>query len=940
MRRAWLLIPLALALGLPTDSEAGRRRQNGRMSKAQVGQNLPFSLTLGTPLELFSADDRDNSGAFYRTYRNAPSVAIAPDGEIVSVHRAAASHATADDAVVIVRNQRGYGLSWDDRRTEVTYSNNASVQEFAAISTIGTRMWMIGTDATLSGSTPRECWTAYSDDDGVTWTSPDATRVRAATHVSKTYNIPRPGSHFTTCVNTGIYEADDGDLVSVIYWNDTSQTRYIAGMIRSTDGGVNWTVSATIADMGSLGTQLQFEEPGCLRVPDTATHICLLRVDNGPNPSVLDPNTGEIMLSRSTDDGATWSTPTYVFDGRGTPAIIRLTNGVLVATTRGRGQTVGSDTTGFRGLIYYSTDSGATWRSGGEFQNPIDGPDEMYGGSYQGAALVEVRPNVAGVMHTQEVTATANTNSGVFWSEISFNEATPITFDYSASALMFPSDGSADLNMGTNDILNGASAATLSFWFRKEYRSGVPWVAADEVVIARNNTGQRHFDVRFLTTRRLQILLGATLSTLATWTSNNNMDQLNNSQRTVLTIVYDGSGSTNAERLRIYADGTEITSSGTFSGTVPATLTSPTTASWYIGSQNGSSRLRSTALDTLAIWPGVVARPEDAISLWSGGIPIEVGTTLLGPPAVLHQFEGSTANTGTDTSWAVSAQTGTFTYRTRSYSRRHSQRPPFGNIAGARRASGGTYINQSVASGSALDSQDKTVCAWAAIDANHVDYDGLGWRQAGGGVGEEPFYLLMDPLGDPGGANNPAFASCDQTWTFGIGQQGHGVGAACGSLATDLTGQFVCGRYAHSDTATIGDGAVFVNGVDATLRYSTGLAVPATPNNDVPPTIAPITTDMRAVGIRSGTGLGSMDTLMYFNCPLTDDEILAIYCATVTQSVAACQNVTVNAYTAITGHACYVDMWSFDNASDLGASRSGLRDFGGTANAETAPALP
>ena len=948
MRRVSLIVAvLAAAAIVGHEAAANRRRLSGRGSPLAVfGRSVAYlQLNLGNPIELFSADDRDNSNAFYRTYTNAPSVAIAPDGSILSAVRRAASHATADDAITLVRNRAGYGLAWDDRRSEVTFSNMATVQEFAAITTIADRMWMIGTDATLGGSTPRECWTAYSDDSGVTWTSPDATRVRASSHATKTYNIPRPGSHFTTCVNTGIYSANNGDLVSVIYWNDTSQTRYIAGMIRSTDNGVNWTVSATIADMGSLGTQLQFEEPGCLRIPSTSTHVCLLRVDNGPNPSIPDPNTGDIMMTRSTDDGATWSTPVTVFQGRGTPAILRLTNGTMIAATRSRGQTSGSDTTGFRGVLYYSLNDGVTWTYSGEFQNPIDGPDEMYGGSYQGAGMVEVRTNVAGVMSAQEVVATANTNSGLFWSEISPGLPNPDDFDYSASALMFPSDGSADLNMGTNDLLNGASAWTMTVWFRKEARVSVtPWVAADEVLIARNTAGQRHLDVRFQTSRAMQVLFGATLSTLATWTTGTNRTWLNNSQRTVLTLVFDGSGATNAERFRVYADGVEVTSEGTFSGTIPATMTAPTSTPWMIGSITGSNRLRNTAVDTLAIWPGTIATPSDALALWANGSPIDVGGSLLGPPAVLHQFDGTTDNTGTDTSWAVASQTGTFTYRTRSYARRYAPPMTIGNIAGTRAASPSAVMSLAVNAGDPLDSGNKTVCAWMYTNTDGVDFEGLAYRQGGSAPNQEPFYLLVDPLGI---CNGGVFPGAVQTYTFGIGQQGHGVAARCSSYDTSGTPHFICGRYAQdlTVTATRGFGSVFVDGVDETIRYSTGFAVPATTGNEVPATITNFTTALNVSGLRNdiaGVGNAGMDTLMYFNEALTDAEILALYCATLDTRahVTACDGVTATPYSTISGHANFVELWNFDNDAARGRSFTRANDLGNEANSEAAPALP
>lgn len=261
------------------------------------------------------------------------------------------------------------------------------------------------------------------------------------------------------------------------------------------------------------------------------------------------------------------------------------------------------------------------------------------------------------------------------------------------------------------------------------------------------------------------------------------------------------------------------------------------------------------------------------------------------------------------------------------------------NEGGVRRTSGGTYMELAVNAGDALDLSAETegagytICSWAYTVGDGVDYEGVAFRLGGGGVGQEQFYLLVDPVVYcAGGAN--------QTWTLGIGQTGHGVFADCSSYDTSGTPQFVCGRYTATLTSSAGAGAIFINGVDRTARYSTGRPIPATPGNEVAPTVPPLTAPLRVANLRNNGDAG-MDTLAIFNCPLTDAEILAAYCATQpSPRAAACSGVNANASTAIRSHSCLVDMWRFDDAANLGASETGLHDLGNTTSAEAAPDLP
>lgn len=923
----WAVLTAALLLAWSPWNPRNRRRAPPIAARSAGA----MAVQLGPIVELFDSNDRDNSAASYRNYRHQPTIVRDPiSGDLVAVHRAGGSHSGHTDAVAVIRSGNE-GLSWSDRRTEVTIADNILWQEIEAISAPGrtgepNRLWLSGTDVDVDApiAVPsRECWTIVSDDGGVSWVSPNPTFVRPS-DPRKTFNVPRPGSNFTTCTaNTGVFTASDGTtLLMPAYGNDVGQTRYVAWMFRSTDGGLTWTVGSTIADHGPTGTR-QYEEPGCLRRPGTATVYCLLRVDNDP-PSGVDPNRGTVFFVTSLDDGATWSAPVAVFQGRGTTPLVLLTNGTLVAMNRSRGTGVYGATEGFRGEIWYSTDSGVTWSNYGDVTNPLDGPDDMRGGPYMGAGLLEVRPNVVGAIWGQETAAPANAWAGLYYRELGFGGAAVSTpTDRSTAALFLPSTGGVYLDYGPQTILSGVSRAVVSLWFRKLYYSGVPWVAADEALLSRNVLGGRHFDLRLQANRRAQVIIGTSATTVASWTSNTDLAVFNNGQATELVVVFDGTQPDNARRLQIVVNGINITALGTFSGTIPATLTSPSLGTWQIGAAGGANTARSIAIDEVAIWTGVRVMPDTIGEvLWNRGIPARLDRTELGTPPVWLRFEGSTAtNSGTDTNWNNPTVTGTPQYATRLYASRYAPPHPvedFRNVSGVRR-NGGSQMSRAVAAGSDIDAPAFTVCAKAIGPV--VEYEALAYRQC---AGDESFYLLGDPV--PYGTN---------TWTAGLVQPNFGMYADIAYY--DTTGAHsICLTYAPR--SPVGDGRIWVDGVDRTIYEPDGVTpTPVFAGNFVPPAQNP-----NACPLNVANTSVPMDTLTFYNCALSEAEVLAWHCVTtpLAQRGAECAAVTTGQTLAILNHPCFVDRWDFDVLSNLGRSFTGTHDLGGEAFAQGATALP
>lgn len=466
----------------------------------------------------------------------------------------------------------------------------------------------------------------------------------------------------------------------------------------------------------------------------------------------------------------------------------------------------------------------------------------------------------------------------------------------------------------------------------------------------------RQISIAYTTSRQITVRIADATMGVGQWPSDATRDEVTTSgtamtagSRYRVIIRYADSGvrvwwapltsSTDGDSTTVVTVGTFTEQTTSTTGSIPAALTT-SGGTWTVGRRvNGTTTtgLRSAQLngDGVVLWSSAIDATTEHLAEVGGAQ--DVFHTSLGTPVAVFRFRGAsvvetqTMGAATMSGLALSSQ-----FVTPPGYAAPQREAMSANGGGVRRTAGGTYMDVAVSSGSALDTAEYTVCAWMYTIGDGVDFEGLAFRQAGGGVGEEPFYLLVDPVA---GCNGGTFPGAVQTYTLGVGQQGHGVYADCDSYDTTGTPTFVCGRFEQTLTGTAGAASILVNGVDRTVRYSTGRAVPATDGNEIPATIAPITTPLRVANIRNNGDAG-MDTLIYFNCPLEDADVFDVYCATSRIPTDECASNHAGWASAVTGHTCYVESWRFDDAGDLGASDTGLWDLGNTANAEAAPALP
>jgi len=112
-----------------------------------------------------------------------------------------------------------------------------------------------------------------------------------------------------------IVELPDGTLLATIYGHQEGHTKYSSVLIESGDGGQTWETRSLIAHSEEADNE-GFCEPALVRLANSDL-FCALRVG------------GPLHVTRSTDEGRTWSTPEAVADHGVDPALLLLSNGVL-----------------------------------------------------------------------------------------------------------------------------------------------------------------------------------------------------------------------------------------------------------------------------------------------------------------------------------------------------------------------------------------------------------------------------------------------------------------------------------------------------------------------------------------------------------------------------------------------------------------------------------
>lgn len=180
--------------------------------------------------------------------------------------------------------------------------------------------------------------------------------------------------------------------------------------------------------------------------------------------------------------------------------------------------------------------------------------------------------------------------------------------------------------------LNGATQATWSFWVRRD-----TWSASGLVLWARNQaSGGRQWSFVTATggTGAGTFFIAINTSTNASFTTANST--FANATWYHITVVYDGSQGTANNRCIVYVNGTSVAAGGTYSGTMPTSLTTPGANAGagmtFFGNNTGGTHAINSNIRDAAIWVGTAFSGAEVTELYNAGAPFDLATHSQGTP--------------------------------------------------------------------------------------------------------------------------------------------------------------------------------------------------------------------------------------------------------------------------------------------------------------------
>ena len=237
-----------------------------------------------------------------------PGAVRTRDGEILVVFREAPSHAGTHGRIMLTRSKDG-GVTWtqpqtvidtpfDDRDPSIVeFGNGALLINFFAseYDTSGRRVRIVGVHL------------SRSIDGGNTWSTPKKVEI--------------PGYKWLAC-SDNVLPLPTGRLILPVYGEPEGDSVRSALVLLSDNFGLSWDKWAVIAH-DSTG-QVSYNEPALVVLPNQEI-LCVTRTAGANH---------WLAVSRSTDDGQTWSPPHFTNIQGQAPDVLRTERGTLVVGYR------------------------------------------------------------------------------------------------------------------------------------------------------------------------------------------------------------------------------------------------------------------------------------------------------------------------------------------------------------------------------------------------------------------------------------------------------------------------------------------------------------------------------------------------------------------------------------------------------------------------------
>lgn len=609
-----------------------------RRHRALTNQDIELTFRFGTMLYDGLEQTTGSIGTEWAgQYPSFPGITIADNGNYVMCYRRSSGHAPDYDNSSIRANvSTNSGRSWLNRTNEIVVSPDNLIADpyTSPVANINGRLVCTYEEDYQNPNPPdpyeRLCFAQISDDNGATWGA----------------QIPLPviGTQYTSACGKVVQPYPDSapnTVIGPIYWRDLGSARYSTGCYRSTDmdqATPTFEFLSVIAQDPSGPTNRQFEETNFVYM-GTEGHVgALIRVDDTTGPGSGDFSINAMIYwSETFDGGETWSPIVEAFPGCGFPAVIRLTNGTLVACTRNLPAPTPRPGVPSMWILPPGGNPNRGWQGPHEFGDTslvVDGTGLV--GFYMYCDLIEPSPNVVGIAFGQD---RSQNIQGLAYVEYGVGVQPESTY-VSARSLYIPLNPSSTyLTYNTWDGLAGASRFVMQAWARRRNNAGaMGW-------ISRRISGSNQMLYMYSTTEALTVGLysGSTGSFWNGTAGGVGTGDLQPDLWNHVLVVYDGTLTGNANRLQVYLNGA-LRTPASYTGTVPAALNTGVTAGWAVGSITtgaGASYLRNVWLDDIVIWrpSATIADPAAlAVELYGGG-PANPLTTSLGAPLVWLGFE-------------------------------------------------------------------------------------------------------------------------------------------------------------------------------------------------------------------------------------------------------------------------------------------------------------
>jgi Neuraminidase (sialidase) len=309
------------------------RKSSGFMLQQSTDAGLNWSSKLSTTQGLSERDI---------------AVAIGADGAAVALQ----SDATTRGADIILHRSSDFGVTWDaqERLDETAILNLPANDTAPLLATDGNGVW-VSAWTTRYGSTsePLAAWAfARSEDDGDFW--------------SPATLIPVPGMNYDTrAVKTSLVTDGAGTWLLPVIGG--------ASVLRSEDNGLTWSEPIPVSEL--FGFDANRSPYGNLTLAANGDGVWIIAAEVYSEGNTWVYGDSDIYLSRSEDDGLTWSAPlpaaAYMGNDSGwmpdnTPATNDITPAIAADGTGNWALTWRRGTLASPGIPrVYSNDNGLTW---------------------------------------------------------------------------------------------------------------------------------------------------------------------------------------------------------------------------------------------------------------------------------------------------------------------------------------------------------------------------------------------------------------------------------------------------------------------------------------------------------------------------------------------------------------------------------------------------